>query len=294
MKLSVVMNMSMLLVGGVLVACAADRVPPKALTDAREDFTRVHDGIASQWDPTDLHEADLAMQRAEAAWRNDPDDPSTVDLALVAQRKSRLAQAEAEATKAQQDTKVTLLAIQSARAAQLDSAKQALGQTRQALGATEMQLEDQRATTAAQAQKLQDMEARLKDARDTIAKIATVKDDDRGMVITLQGEVLFQTAKFDLKPSAMAKLDQIAKALEGKEQPIVVYGFTDTVGTPERNMTLSQNRAQAVRDYLVSKGLPKDLLTAQGKGQEEPVADNASIEGRAQNRRVEIVVKPKP
>jgi OOP family OmpA-OmpF porin len=59
------------------------------------------------------------------------------------------------------------------------------------------------------------------------------------------------------------------------------------------NMGLSQNRAQAVRDYLVSKGVPQDLVTAQGKGPDDPVADNTSIEGRAQNRRVEIVVQPR-
>jgi outer membrane protein OmpA-like peptidoglycan-associated protein len=59
------------------------------------------------------------------------------------------------------------------------------------------------------------------------------------------------------------------------------------------NMDLSQKRAQSVRDYLVQKGIPSDLITAQGKGPAEPVAGNDSIEGRAQNRRVEIVVKPK-
>ena len=120
-----------------------------------------------------------------------------------------------------------------------------------------------------------------------------MKDDDRGMVVTLQSEVLFKTGKYELKPAAMAKLDQIAEALKGKEQPIVVYGFTDNVGTHDVNMGLSQNRAQTVRDYLVSKGVPQDLVTAQGKGPEDPVADNASIEGRAQNRRVEIVVQPR-
>jgi outer membrane protein OmpA-like peptidoglycan-associated protein len=137
------------------------------------------------------------------------------------------------------------------------------------------------------------MEAKLKDARATIAKIASVKDDDRGMVITLPGEVLFKTGKHDLKPGAMAKLDQIAEALKAKEQPIAVDGYTDNVGTRDNNMALSQMRAQTVREYLVSKGIPQDLVTAQGKGPDQPVADNGSIDGRAQNRRVEIVVQPR-
>ena len=70
------------------------------------------------------------------------------------------------------------------------------------------------------------------------------------MVITLRGEVLFKTGKWDLKAGAMAKLDQIAEALRGKEQPIVVFGFTDNVGTRDNNMDLSQKRASSVRADL--------------------------------------------
>jgi outer membrane protein OmpA-like peptidoglycan-associated protein len=249
--------------------------------------------MASQLDPTDVHEADLALQRAEQAWLASPDDPSTVDIALAADRKALIAQAEAHALEAQQDAKASNAQLQAIRASQLQSARSQLDQSQQALGRTQMQLDQQRETSAVQQQKLQDLEAKLKDAHVTIAKIAAVKDDDRGMVITLSGEVLFKTGKYDLKPGAMAKLDQIAEALKGKEQPIVVDGYTDNVGTHDNNMALSQMRARSVRDYLVSKGLPQDLVTAQGKGPDEPVADNGSIEGRAQNRRVEIVVQPR-
>ena len=122
-----------------------------------------------------------------------------------------------------------------------------------------MQLQEQQQAADRQTQRLRALEATLKDARDTIAKIAAVKDDERGMVITLQGEVLFQTGKWDLKPGAMAKLDEIATALKGKEQPITVYGYTDNVGTVDNNMVLSQHRADSVRSYLISKGLPQDL-----------------------------------
>jgi len=268
-------------------ACAGEHQPPKALTDARADYQRTRDGIASQLDPTDVHEADLALQRAEQAFRDDPSNASSVDLAIVADRKALVAQAEAEAIHAKQDADAAHAQLEANRAAQLRATQSQLGQT-------EMQLQNQQATAAAQQARLQDLEAKLKDSRDTIAKIAAVKDDNRGMVITLQGEVLFKTGKFDLKPAAMAKLDQIAQALKDKDQPITVYGYTDNVGTRDNNLTLSQSRASAVRDYLVSKGLPQDLVTATGKGPDEPVADNASVEGRAQNRRVELVVQPKP
>ncbi len=274
-------------------ACAGQRPPPKALTDARADFLRARDGLAAQLDPANVHSAEVALQRAEQAWADSPNDPSTEDLALIADRKALIAQADADAIKAQRDAQQASAALENLRAQQLRTAEGQLSQTQQALGATEMQLQQQQAAAAAQAQQLQDLQTKLKDARDTIAKIASVKDDDRGMVITLPGEVLFKTDTWNLKPAAMAKLDQIADALKGKEQPIVVYGYTDSVGTREHNMGLSQRRAESVCDYLVSKGVPKDLITAQGKGPDEPVADNASVEGRAQNRRVEIVVQPK-
>jgi outer membrane protein OmpA-like peptidoglycan-associated protein len=283
-------------VGPIVIAalgCASQQVAPKALLDARVDYMHAKDGVAMQLDPTDVHEADLALQRAEQSWQHSPNDPKTIDLAVIADRKALIAQSQAAVIKAEQDVRQAHATVEAGRVAQLQAAQGQLNQTQQALGLTQMQLQQQQANAVAQQQKVQELEAHLKDARATIAKIATIKDDDRGMVITLQGEVLFQTAKSDLKPAAMAKLDQIAEALKGKEQPIVVYGFTDNVGTYDNNMTLSQRRAQSVRDYLVSKSIPQDLVTAQGRGPDAPVADNTSIEGRAQNRRVEIVVQPK-
>jgi outer membrane protein OmpA-like peptidoglycan-associated protein len=277
------------------VACGGDIPPPKQLVDARAEYQRAKEGIAMQVDPTDVHEADLALQHAEQVWRDtqDPNDDHTLDAAIIAQRKAQIAEAEAAATKAQADLQQAKADLQVALASQLQNAKGQLNQTQQALNQTQTQLQQTAAQAAAQQKQLADLEAKLKDARDTIAKIAAVKDDDRGMVITLQGEVLFKTGKWDLKPAAMAKLDQIADALRGKEQPMVVFGYTDNVGTYENNMDLSQKRAQSVRDYLVTKGIPTDLITAQGKGPDAPVADNTSTDGRAQNRRVEIVVQPK-
>jgi outer membrane protein OmpA-like peptidoglycan-associated protein len=277
----------------LLAACGGERIPPKALVDAREEFVRAKGGITIQLDPTDVHEADLALQRAEASWNDSPDDPNTIDLAILAQRKSQIAEAEAAALKSQQDADDAKRQLTEFMSTQLRAARGQLDQTKLALNKTQEQLQAEQQAAAEQRQKLADLEGKLKDARDTIAKIAAVKDDDRGMVITLQGEVLFMTNKWDLKPGAMAKLDQIADALRGKEQPMVVYGYTDNVGTHDYNMDLSQKRANSVRDYLVSKGIPQDLISAQGKGPDSPISDNGSIEGRAANRRVEIVVQPK-
>jgi outer membrane protein OmpA-like peptidoglycan-associated protein len=270
------------------------------LVDARIEYVRAKDGIAMQLDPTDVHEADLALQRAEMAWQRSPGDATSLDLAVIAQRKALIAQSEAAALKAREDARQASTELQAWRSGQLQTARGQLNQTRQALGLTEMQvqeeqaqLQQEQAAAAEQQRKLRALEGKLKDARDTIAKIAAVKDDDRGMVITLQGEVLFRTAKWELKPGALAKLDQIAEALKGKEQPILVVGHTDNVGAHDMNMDLSQKRAGAVRDYLVGKGIPTDLVQSQARGPDEPVADNTSVEGRSANRRVEIIVQPK-
>jgi outer membrane protein OmpA-like peptidoglycan-associated protein len=273
--------------------CATQHIAPPALVEAREEFARAKNGVALPHDPTDVHVADLALQRAEQAFRDEPNDATTTDLAIVADRRALIAETQAATMQAQEQTRSAKQAASEMTAAQLQTARGQLGQTRQALGQTQMQLQEQQTASAAQAQQLQDLQTKLKDARDTIAKIAAVKDDDRGMVITLQGEVLFKTGKWDLKPAAMAKLDQIAAALKGKEQPIVVEGFTDNVGSLDMNMDLSQKRASAVGDYLVSKGIPRDLVMSEGKGPTDPVSDNTSVEGRAQNRRVELIVKPR-
>ena len=114
------------------------------------------------------------------------------------------------------------------------------------------------------------------------------------MVITLSGSVLFVSAKADVLPDARVKLDSVAKALleQDPSASILVEGYTDSQGGAAFNQELSQRRADSVRTYLVSRGLPPERVTAQGFGLASPIADNASPEGRANNRRVEIVVKP--
>jgi outer membrane protein OmpA-like peptidoglycan-associated protein len=259
-------------------------MPPRELTDARDEVLEARDS-ASRLDPTDVHEADLALLNAERAWQNDPDSPSSIDLALIAQRKAQIAVAEAQAAQSTIQAIAARRQIQTLATTQLANVEGQLGQTERQLDQTQDQLQHQRA-------RLTEVETKLKDARATIAKIATVRDDARGMVITLQGELLFKTGPWDLTPAALAKLDEIAQALKGDEQTIDVVGYTDNVGVRANNMDLSQKRASSVRDYLAEKGVPQDLIRAEGRGPDDPAADNGSVEGRATNRRVEIIVEP--
>lgn len=112
-------------------------------------------------------------------------------------------------------------------------------------------------------------------------------------MITLPEGVLFEFGKDKLLASAQNKLNQVAEALKTQdEHKIVIEGHTDSVGTDEANLGLSERRAKAVRDYLVSKGVSAGSITSTGLGESRPVADNKSPEGRANNRRVEIIVQP--
>jgi outer membrane protein OmpA-like peptidoglycan-associated protein len=104
-------------------------------------------------------------------------------------------------------------------------------------------------------------------------------------------DVLFDTAQYTLKPGAREKLAKVAGIILGHPGlKIAVEGHTDSVGGDEYNMTLSDHRANAVRDYLVAQGLNGGTITAEGFGKTRPVADNTTAAGRQQNRRVELVV----
>ena len=102
----------------------------------------------------------------------------------------------------------------------------------------------------------------------------------------------FDTGKSDIKPESVAIIGQIAALLKAHpELKVSVEGHTDNVGTPQNNKTLSTQRAKSVMNAVVQNGIAATRLTALGWGQEKPIADNRSEEGKAKNRRVEIVKK---
>lgn len=125
-----------------------------------------------------------------------------------------------------------------------------------------------------------------------LAKLAAIKEEERGLVITLSGSVLFRSDESTLMPGAQARLDQVADALLASgNRNVVVEGFTDSQGSDQYNIDLSQRRAEAVRNYLVQRGYDPARIDGHGIGEARPVADNATAEGRANNRRVEIILE---
>ena len=281
-------------VGAVGIAGCAAAVPPQDLVNARSAYDRASKGSTAQLDPADLHNAKEQLDVAEASFVKDGDTQDTRDQAYIAVRKTELAEVRAR-TIAANDTKDGVVGAMHA-----DQTK-AVAQTAAELGRTKTQLATQGVALQATGAALQDEKTRREDAEKRaaqaaadLAKFATVKQEPRGMVITLSGSVLFASAKWDLLPAAQMKLNDVATALT-KEDPLskmVVEGHTDSQGQAAYNQDLSQHRAQAVRDYLVSRGIAGDRISATGFGSNRSIADNASPEGRANNRRVEIVVQP--
>jgi len=109
--------------------------------------------------------------------------------------------------------------------------------------------------------------------------------------ITLQADTLYDFDKASLKPEGMATLDKIARDLSKiKLEVIIAVGNTDSVGTDAYNMALGQRRAQSVKAYLTSKGVDGSRIYTESKGKSNPVASNATAEGRAKNRRTDIEV----
>jgi len=109
--------------------------------------------------------------------------------------------------------------------------------------------------------------------------------------ITLQADTLYDFDKSTLKPEGMATLDKIASDLNKiKLEVIIAVGNTDSIGTDAYNMALGQRRAQSVKTYLTSKGVDGSRIYTESKGKSNPVASNATAEGRAKNRRTDIEV----
>src|SRR4051794_29823032 len=109
--------------------------------------------------------------------------------------------------------------------------------------------------------------------------------------VTFAADAFFDFDKSVLKPEGRAKLDDLVSKMSGLNlEVIIAVGHTDSVGTDSYNQRLSIRRSEAVKSYLVSKGVEKNRVYTEGKGEKQPVADNKTAEGRAKNRRVEIEV----
>lgn len=275
------------------LGCGSSK-PPAELVSARASYDVAKRSQAKDLVPDRLLEAQQALELAEREFGEDGNSEKARSLAYVADRKSTLAvvlgdTAAAGKTGDRAEVNYTrhLETKQHATSSELD-------RTKSMLSAQGNDLEKEKAARADAEAGRAKAEKETSAAMASLAEIAKIKEDQRGMVITLSGGVLFRTNDSTLLPIAAQQLGKVAQALleQDASKLIQVVGHTDSRGSAARNMQLSQARADAVRAFLVSGGVPAERVSAMGRGKNEPIAENNTAEGRANNRRVEIIVAP--
>lgn len=227
-----------------------------------------------------LQQAKAELERAQALIEQEK------ARAQAAEEARRRAEAEAERQRAlavEAEARQTALAAREAA----DAAEQQRQQAdQQRLQAEQQRLEAERLKREAEEEKAQ-LRARL---LRQFSMVLETRDTERGLVVNMS-DVLFATGSYTLRPEAREKLARISGILLNyPELRIEAEGHTDTVGSLELNQKLSQQRADAAREYLISQGIPESSVTSTGKNFSVPVASNDTAEGRQQNRRVELII----
>jgi len=301
-------GLAALVAAGVWSGCAT--TVPDGLVQARVAYQRASVGLPSTLSPTEVYDAKKVLDRANQEFDEHGDTVRVRDYAYIAFRKVELAEAKA---RTEQDRQAVTAAVAAGVVVKDEQARRALAEltsAREQLKDAERehraQVSELQAENAAQSKELWNgaerldterqsrlsAERRLEGAMRDLSAVAAVKEDARGVVITLSGSILFVSGRHELLETAQVKLDQVATALmaQSRDKRIVVEGHTDSQGTDAMNEPLSLSRANAVRDYLIRRGVAAERISAVGMGATRPLADNTTSENRANNRRVEIVI----
>ena len=278
---------------GLLGACAS-RAPLPELEQARSTVERTTaDPDVGRHAQLELREARDALARADQVWNQDHDETETRHLAYLAERRAEIAgntarsrALEAEVQRTGSETDRLRLQARTAEAEQ--AAQRAQAATRdaqlaqqQAMSAEQRAQQQRQAALSAQ-DRVRALEGQLRELQ--------AQQTERGLLVTL-GDVLFAFDKAELSAQAAPRMDKLASFLaQFPDRKVLIEGFTDSVGNDRYNLSLSERRAQAARAALVQRGVDRARIAARGYGNRHPVASNASPEGRAMNRRVEIVI----
>jgi outer membrane protein OmpA-like peptidoglycan-associated protein len=241
-----------------LVACATPEKHP-AIEEARTALTSAeHNTKVKQYAPVPLAKAEAQFKQAETLSKEGADDAEIEHQAYLAKQRAAIAIVEGERHAAEKT-------IEKARAKRDD---------------LRLQVSKRKAKQAAErAESLEKQIEKLK-ARKT----------ERGLVLTLS-DVLFDFNKAELKPGAYRTVDRLADFLKKNEKRhILIEGFTDSKGSEAYNQRLSERRANTVREALLQRRISASRIRLRGYGEAYPVATNDTPAGRAQNRRVEIIV----
>jgi len=273
----------------------ADKYAPQIMAQATLDEQNASalDGSKHGDRKMEITEAREAVERAEDAritsLRKQAAERAQAQVTAKEQAQADAAQSQQQAAQAQVQAAQSQVVAQQA---QLD-AEQAQAAKAQA-DAARAQAEAE--TAAAQAKAVEadksanDANAVREKLRLQLNSVLATSESARGLIVNMS-DVLFDTGKYTLKPMTQISLAKVAGILEAYPGlKVQVEGYTDSTGSDELNQKLSENRALAVKDFLVSQGESQGSITSTGFGKNDPVADNGSASGRAQNRRVNLVV----
>ena len=315
-----------LLAGFSLAACSTSPKQDLALEQVRSQLEELKsDPVLANYAPSALGEAERALRNAETATG---DDTQRIHLIYMADRRIQIARAVAQ--KEQLNTELKTLETEHSRmlvrASQLE-ANQARAEADRALMMSQATAEDadrarslaeearlreaDSAKTAQQAREEADQAKALAASSATAAELARkeanlaseqaqtlrrqlenlqLRQTESGVVVTL-GDVLFESGQAELKSEAETSLVEVVDLLQSEPtKQIRIEGHTDAVGDAATNLTLSQRRADAVRESLVALGVDAARITAIGMGEDFPIATNESEEGRSKNRRVDVIL----
>ncbi len=283
------------------------------ITMAREAVVRAEDSrviaIRRQLDEQQENERMASLARENAA-KADADRQAAEAQRQSQQRAqaeaeareqgARRAQADADRAAAERASADARLATQQAQAeraaaerakAEADAARQAALAQQQVLAAEAEKARQAASESDRMRQKAEEEQAQLRQRLlDQFNQILQTRDTTRGLVVNMS-DVLFDSGRYTLKPGAREKLARLSGIVLGHPGlNLEVEGHTDSVGGDDYNMRLSENRANTVREFLVTQGINAGNVTAKGFGKTMPVADNANASGRQMNRRVELVI----
>jgi outer membrane protein OmpA-like peptidoglycan-associated protein len=235
--------------------------------DVKMEFTYAREAVQRSED------ARITTLRKQAEERSQQER----DARAAAQQQAQQSQVDAANAQAQADAAAAAQAKAEAAKAKADA---------EAANARAAAAEAQHQAEASK----QDAEATREKLRAQLNSVLSTTENARGLIVNLS-DVLFDTGKYTIKQATQVSLAKVATILQlYPGLKVQVEGYTDSVGGDAYNQKLSENRANAVHDFLVQNGVPAANVTAAGYGKADPVADNSTAAGRAQNRRVNLVV----
>ncbi|MGO9936735.1 MAG: OmpA family protein [Terracidiphilus sp.] len=291
----------------VLHPITRDERSPLELYEAENAIQIADAAGAEQYAADTMATAKTALQNAEGLDTHKSDRKQTItyareavqsaeDARLITIRKIK-AEDEAAQLKARQDAEQAAqqsqLAAQQAQAAadqQAAQRAQAEAAAAEAEARAQKAREEQQAAEQAAQQASQQTEQMRERLKQQLNQVLQTTETARGLIVNMS-DVLFDFNKYTLKPDAQVKLAKVSGILLAYPNlKLQVEGYTDNIGSDEYNQKLSEERADAVRQFLVAQSVPDGNISAEGYGKNDPIADNSTNAGRAQNRRVQLVV----